>query len=88
MKNELYWRNAESDDLPPIDEEVIALVDDYGYGADHICYAHRPDPYGFTAKSIIDGGVCHYEPKTYGKGGWNIENVKWWMPCPPIPTGE
>lgn len=86
MKNELYWRNAESEDLPPIDEEVIALVGDTGFN--RICFAHRPDPNGWDGKNILTGEVTHYEPMLYGKGGWNLENVKWWMPYPPIPTEE
>ena len=74
------WHDAESDDLPPIDEEVIAL-DKRG----RISFAHRPNPKGFDGTSLSTGKRNHYIPELYGKGGWNWDGVRWWMPCPEIP---
>jgi hypothetical protein len=74
------WHDAVSDDLPPIDEKVIVL-DFRG----KISFAHRPNPDGFDGKSIATGKIEHYGVVIHGKGGWNIPNVRWWMPCPPIP---
>lgn len=80
------WHDAESDDLPPYDKEVIVLVSEYEpYRM--ICFAHRPNPAGYDAKSILTGETIHYEPKTYGKGGWNIHNVKWWLDIE-LPKGK
>jgi len=75
-----FWHDAESDDLPPIDEEVIAL-DRRG----RISFAHRPNPKGFDGTSLSTGKRNHYTPELYGKGGWNWDGVRWWMPCPEIP---
>ena len=82
---EAQWHDAESDDLPLIDEEVIALQRFATDGLE-ICFAHRPDPNGWDALSIITEKVEHYTPQTFGKGGWNLEGIKWWMPFPQIPT--
>ena len=84
-EKDLGWHSIE-ESLPPYDEEVIALTD-MMHGkqlssARCICYAHRPNPKGYNGKSIITGKVSHYELMTYN--GWNIEGVKYWMPCPKI----
>lgn len=71
-KDEFYWHDAQSDDLPPIDEEVIVL-DIRG----KVFFGHRPDPKGWIGKPI-----------SYGKGGWNFPDVRWWMPCPQIPEED
>ena len=71
---ERLWKDAQGDDLPEIDREVIAILD---YG--RVVFAHRPNPNGWDAKSIITGKVEHYTPEIYGKCGWNIPNVKWWL---------
>lgn len=67
------WKPANGDDLPEIDREVIALLED-GKGV----FAHRPPEY-WDGKNIITNEVTRYEPKRYDKGGWNIPDVKWWL---------
>jgi len=69
------WKPADGDDLPEIDREVIALLDNGKVG-----FAHRPPEY-WDGKNIVTGKVTRYYPKTYGKGGWNIPNVKYWLDC-------
>lgn len=67
------WHDAQGDDLPDIDEEVIVLCDD-GLGGYKVCFGHRPDPDEYI--------TYEYEKiyvHTYGKGGWNIPDVKWWL---------
>lgn len=67
------WHNAQGDDLPEIDREVIVL-DKRGKA----CFGHRPVNY----YEIIHGTTTErIEPKKYGKGGWNIPDVKWWLDC-------
>ena len=75
-QKENLWKPADGDDLPEMDREVIALLNN-----GKVVFAHRPDPKGWDAKSIITEKVEHYTPKTYGEGGWNIHNVKWWLDC-------
>ena len=70
-----FWKSADGDDLPEIDREVIALLDN-----GKVVFAHRP-PEFWDGKNIITGKVTRYYPKTYGKGGWNIPDVKWWLDC-------
>lgn len=67
------WKSAGGSDLPIIDREVIALLDN-----GKVVFAHRPPKY-WDGKNIDTGKVTRYYPKTYGKGGWNIDNVKWWL---------
>ena len=78
-KREIYcatpWKDAQGDDLPEIDMEVIALLDN-----GKVVFAHRPPEY-WDGKDIVTGKVTRYYPKTYGKGGWNIPDVKWWLDC-------
>ncbi len=93
---EAIWHEDTDDEslLPPYDEEVIALeaiVDPTSYDSVktigyRICFAHRPDPKGYDAKSMLTGRVEHYEPKLHGKGGWSIP-VTLWMKEPPLPKG-
>lgn len=68
------WKPADGDDLPEIDREVIALLDN-----DKVVFAHRPNPNGWDGKSLSTGKVEHYTPKTYDNGGWNIPDVKFWL---------
>ena len=77
------WKSAEGSDLPIFDREVIVLTQPYPLEDSEyaVYFAHRPDPKGWDGKSIITGKVEHYTPKTYGKGGWNIPDVKWWLDC-------
>ena len=77
---EHLWKDAQGDDLPEIDREVVALIQDYPDDKEHlrIAYAHRPPEY-WDGKNIITNEVTRYEPKRYDKGGWNQPNVKWWL---------
>ena len=75
-QKENLWNPADGDDLPIFDREVIALLDN-----GKVVFAHRPNPEGWDAKSIITEKVEHYTPETYDKGGWNIPDVKWWLDC-------
>lgn len=84
MGNGCLWYDAQSNNLPEIDREVIVLCDD-GHGGYKVCFGHRPNPKGWMGISAIDGEKDFYVPKTYGKGGWNWDGVRWWMPCPEIP---
>ncbi len=61
------------DDLPEIDREVIALLEN-----GKVVFAHRPPEY-WDGKNIITNKVTRYKPKRYDKGGWNQPNVKWWI---------
>lgn len=74
-KKEHLWKSADGDDLPEIDREVIALLDN-----GKVVFAHRPSEY-WNGKNIDTGKVTRYYSKTYGKGGWNIPDVKWWLDC-------
>lgn len=81
------WKPADGDDLPEIDREVIVLVGvknpvttDSMWGCE-VAFAHRPNPDGWDGKSITTGKVEHYDVQTYGKGGWNIPDVKFWLDC-------
>ena len=66
---------ADGDNLPEIDREVIALLDN-----GKVVFAHRP-PEFWDGKNIVTGKVTRNYPKTYDKGGWNIPNVKYWLDC-------
>lgn len=74
-QKEHLWKPAYGDDLPEIDREVIALLDN-----GKVVFAHRPPEY-WDGKDIVTDKVTRNYPKTYGKGGWNIPDVKWWMDC-------
>ena len=75
QKENLWKPAAAADDLPEIDREVIALLDNCS-----VVFAHRPPEY-WDGKDIVTGKVTRNYPKTYDKGGWNIPNVKWWLDC-------
>jgi hypothetical protein len=74
-KSEL-WKDAQGTDLPDVDREVIAILDN-----GKVVYAHRPSAY-WDGKNIDTGKVTRYYPKTYDKGGWNIPNLKYWLDYP------
>ena len=74
-KTEHLWKHADGNDLPIIDREVIALLDN-----GKVVFAHRPPEY-WDGKDIVTGKVTRNYPKTYDKGGWNIPNVKYWLDC-------
>lgn len=77
----LYGRSsvlkpADGDDLPEIDREVIALVEENEHYK--VVYAHRPPEY-WDGENILTGEVTRHYPKRYDKGGWNQPDVKWWL---------
>lgn len=72
------WHDAQGDDLPEIDREVIVLCDD-GHGGYKVCFGHRPYKKGYLGKSYVSGNIETFYTHTYGKGGWNIPDVKWWL---------
>lgn len=79
------WKDAQGDDLPEIDREVIALIDYAGNGYYKVAFAHRPDPERKVSTSLLTGKKSYIQAKTYDKGGWNQPHVKFWMdfnlPC-------
>jgi hypothetical protein len=70
------WKHADGDDLPEIDREVIALLNN-----GKVVFAHRPYKGKYIGKSLTTGNIETFENKTYGKGGWNIPNAKYWLDC-------
>ena len=70
------WKDAQGEDLPEYDREVIVLIQDYPDDPAHlrVAYGHRPKPDGY----VTSKGEKIY-PMTYGKGGWNGDNVKYWL---------
>ena len=69
------WKPADGDDLPELDREVIALLTN-----GKVVFAHRPKE-SWTGRSMTTGEVTTYYPERYGKGGWNITDVKYWLDC-------
>ena len=69
------WKSADGEDLPEIDREVIAILNN-----GKVVFAHRPPEY-WDGKNISTGEVTRYYPKKYDKGGWNQPDVKWWLDC-------
>lgn len=67
------WKPADGDELPEIDREVIAILNN-----GKVMFAHRPPEY-WDGKDIVTGKVTRYYPKIYDKGGWNIPDVKFWL---------
>jgi len=72
------WVDAQGDDLPEIDREVIVLCDD-DHGGYKVCFGHRPYKKGYLGKSLVTGNIETFYPQVYSKGGWNIPDVKWWL---------
>lgn len=80
LKN--LWNDAQGDRLPEVDREVIVLLDN-----GKVCFGHRPAE-SYTGISITNHSEMEeYYPERYGKGGWNIPDVKWWLDVP-IPNLE
>lgn len=77
------WKSADGEDLPELEREVVAFTQNFpnDAGIMRVCIAHRPDPKGWGGRNILTGEVNHYTPKTYGKGGWSIPDVKIWLDC-------
>ena len=67
---------ADGDDLPEIDREVIALVEENEHYK--VVFAHRPPEY-WDGKNILTGEVTRHYPKRYDKGNWNQPDVKLWL---------
>ena len=75
------WKDAQGDDLPEIDREVIVLVKSLPEDEDSllkVAFAHRPPEY-WEGKSIGTGEITRYEPMRYDKGQWNMPAVVWWL---------
>ena len=70
------WKPADGDNLPEIDREVIALVEENGYYI--AVFAHRPPEY-WDGRNILTDKVTRNYTKRYDKGEWNQPNVKWWL---------
>lgn len=70
------WHDAQGDYLPEIDRELIVLCDN-----GKVCFGHRPYKKGFIGKNLTTGNIETYYPETYGKGEWNIPDVKYWLDC-------
>ena len=76
------WKDAQGDDLPEFDREVIVLVNalpEHEDGLLKVSFGHRPNPDGWNGKNITTGKVSHFQPKTYGKGGWSLPNAVYWL---------
>lgn len=77
------WKPADGNDLPEYEREVIVLYQPSNLELEKteycVSFAHRPNPKGWDGKSMLTGKIENYTPKTYGKGGWNIPDVKWWL---------
>ena len=76
------WKDAQGDDLPEIDREVIVLVKALPEHEDSllkVSFGHRPNPDGWNGKNIITGEVSHFEPKTYDKGAWSLPDAVYWL---------
>lgn len=73
------WKDAQGDDLPEIDREVIALIDYAGKGYYKVVFAHRPNPERKVSTSLLTGKKSYIQVKTYDKGGWNMEGVTYWL---------
>lgn len=80
----VLWHDAQGDYLPIYEREVIVLYQPYPLENSEyvVSFAHRPNPNGWDGKSLMTGKKEHYTPKTYGKGGWSIPDVVWWLDCP------
>ena len=77
-QKEHLWKDAQGDDLPEIDKEVIALIEAFGHYK--VIFAHRVDE-NAEIHTSIDGKPLVLHPKRHGKGGWNIPDVKFWLDC-------
>lgn len=80
-EKDLGWHSVD-ESLPPVDEEVIALTDEFNTAPIYkIAFGHIVNPH-LTVD--IDGKP--YKPISHD--GWNIPAVKYWMPMPIIPEEE
>lgn len=75
------WKSADGDYLPEIGREVVVFTQKEGLSP-KVCIAHRPDPKGWDGTSISTGKTEHFDPMLYGKGGWSIPDVIYWLDAP------
>lgn len=78
-QKENLWKPAEGNDLPEIDKPAIVLTQPYPLEGNEyaVGFSHRVVEGEFATKDGI-----HFSIESYGKGGWNIPNVVWWLDCP------
>jgi hypothetical protein len=71
-------KDAQGGDLPEVDREVIVLCQPYLCEGNEyvVSFAHRPPKRWYFS---LGGEKPIFEPKTYGKGEWNIPDVVWWL---------
>ena len=69
------WKSADGD-LPEIDREVIAILNN-----GKVVFAHRPPEY-WDGKNIDTCEVTRHYPRKFGKGRWNQPDVVWWLDAP------
>lgn len=69
------WKDAQGDDLPDYDREVVVLVQHAPEYPDalRVSFGHRPDPKGYV---VVKGEKLY--ARTYDKG-WNQPNVRYWL---------
>lgn len=80
-QKENLWKDAQGDDLPEIDREVIVLAKALPEHEDSllkVSFAHRPPKY-WMGMSISTGEITRYEPMRYDKGQWSKPAVVWWL---------
>jgi len=75
------WKPADGDDLPEYGREVIVLrkPSPLERTDSSVAFSFRPDPKGWDGISLSTGKGEHFTPKTYGKGGWSIPDVTFWL---------
>ena len=72
------WKDANSDVLPEIDKDVIAL-EGLDKGTNYrVVFAHRVDP-DRVIRTTIDNKPLELHPSRYGEAGWNLPNIKYWL---------
>lgn len=72
------WKDAEGDYLPLIDKEVIALEGLDEESNYRVIFAHRVDP-DRVIRTTIDNKPLELHSSKYGKAGWNLPNLKYWL---------
>jgi hypothetical protein len=80
-QKENLWKDAQGDDLPEIDRDVVVLVKSFPEHEDSllkVSFAHRPPEY-WEGKNIGTGEITRYEPMRYDKGQWSKPAVVWWL---------
>lgn len=78
------WKDAQGDELPEIDHEVVALLDN-----GKVVFAHRPYQGKYIGKNLISGNIETFENKVYDKGGWNQPNIRFWLDLDlPVEEGD